>query len=240
MRSLRSIATWLPLNDDEELELLGFTGQNALSEFPHSRENCVNFIFASTRHEQHCTHCVSNTNDKKKESEAKRNQGVVSFSLLRLFLRLQYCMVCDVPASECKLWNNNHCHAVFGDPAWRKAREQAKRQATQPVVQRQAAPNTTTAAQPRATIVPRSTTWSPILGSHLSIAALLAAATRVYPREVSPPNPPFVTKLRHYQKQSLAFMQEMEQSRMVGWRFSDRRGTHEMYTRGGWLASEGT
>ena len=47
-------------NDDEELELLGSTGQNALSEFPHSRENCVNYIFASTRHEQHCTHCVRN------------------------------------------------------------------------------------------------------------------------------------------------------------------------------------
>ena len=46
-------------DDDEELQLLGATGQNALSEFPHARENCVNFLFGSSRHEQHCAHCVS-------------------------------------------------------------------------------------------------------------------------------------------------------------------------------------
>ena len=45
-------------DDDEELEFLGSTGQNALSEFPHARENCVNHIFTQTSHEQHCTHCV--------------------------------------------------------------------------------------------------------------------------------------------------------------------------------------
>ena len=31
--------------DDDEIELVGHTGHNALSDFPHSRENCVQHVF---------------------------------------------------------------------------------------------------------------------------------------------------------------------------------------------------
>jgi SNF2 family DNA or RNA helicase len=66
-----------------------------------------------------------------------------------------------------------------------------------------------------------------------SVQALLNAVTRVYPKEQAPP-PPFCTTLRHYQKQSLAFMVDVEQS-------TDRncaRRMNDADTRGGWLCSE--
>ena len=44
-------------HEDEDIQLVGATGHNALSDFPHSRENCVNFPFATSSRQQHCTHC---------------------------------------------------------------------------------------------------------------------------------------------------------------------------------------
>ena len=48
-----------------------------------------------------------------------------------------------------------------------------------------------------------------------SLRALLEAVTSVHPVEISPPSGVFTTELRHYQKQSVAFMLEQER-RQVG------------------------
>lgn len=60
-----------------------------------------------------------------------------------------------------------------------------------------------------------------------SIRTLLQALTSVHPVEISPPAGVFTTELRHYQKQSLAFMCEEE-----------RRTVANGMTRGGWLCDE--
>ena len=51
--------------------------------------------------------------------------------------------------------------------------------------------------------------------------------TTVHPVEMSPPAGVFVTELRHYQKQSLAFMLEEERSNVKTGKI-----------RGGWLCDE--
>ena len=53
-RSLRPAAVQ---DNDEEVELLGFTGMNALEDFPHARENCVQCPFATGRQQRHCSNC---------------------------------------------------------------------------------------------------------------------------------------------------------------------------------------
>ena len=67
------------------------------------------------------------------------------------------------------------------------------------------------------------------------VKSALDAVTRVYPSERSPPAP-FVTPLRHYQKQSLAFMVDVEESGLA-WTCDSQPhvGTKGI---GGWLCSE--
>mmetsp|Transcript_57068 Transcript_57068/g.139047 ORF Transcript_57068/g.139047 Transcript_57068/m.139047 type:complete len:831 (-) Transcript_57068:269-2761(-) len=67
------------------------------------------------------------------------------------------------------------------------------------------------------------------------VKSALDAVTRVYPSERSPPAP-FVTPLRHYQKQSLAFMMDAEASGRA-WT-SDSHPHVGIKARGGWLCSE--
>ena len=60
--------------EDEDLSIVGTTGAFALSDFPHSRENCATkpFVLGSGTEAMHCSNC--------------------------------YCFVCDAPASTCGSW----------------------------------------------------------------------------------------------------------------------------------------
>jgi SNF2 family DNA or RNA helicase len=70
----------------------------------------------------------------------------------------------------------------------------------------------------------------------LPAKTLLDAVTRIYPSERTPPaSSAFVTPLRHYQKQSLAFMIDTEESQ-VEW--MNRLLHDDFATRGGWLCSD--
>jgi len=149
--------------DEQDVEFVGATGSNPLTDFPHAREHCLVHPF-HTDPTLHCINC--------------------------------FCYVCDKPASDCQKWNNNHCHATGAIAKWRQERHQ------------KANPTTASASsyyRPKATV-----------------KQLLEAVTRIYPSEVAP-SPPFVTQLKHYQKQSLAFMMDVEQNYQVksGWICSD-------------------
>ena len=182
-------------DDDKEIELVGSVGINALVDFPHARENCVQFQFR-TDPLQHCPNC--------------------------------YCYVCDVPALHCQTWQQ-HCQATYTNPFWKRQRERKQQGLPSPPP-----------PPPRGNAATNVAAQFPIVRRAIAITrnvpvkTLLDAVTRVYPAERSPP-PPFRTDLRHYQKQSLAFMMDVEES---GTSWSMKNHDLEMDTRGGWICSE--
>mmetsp|Transcript_19624 Transcript_19624/g.68075 ORF Transcript_19624/g.68075 Transcript_19624/m.68075 type:complete len:741 (-) Transcript_19624:28-2250(-) len=117
-----------------------------------------------------------------------------------------YCYVCDAPAAKCGSWDR-HCEATAGDPYWRKQREAARTGAAPPAAAGAVVPNPAT---------------------H-TLDALLAALAVVHPVEAPQPAA-VVTPLRHYQKQALARMVEVETSPTAP------RGDHGVA--GGFLAQE--
>ena len=141
-----------------------------------------------------------------------------------------YCYVCDMEASKCKTWTE-HCRATHKDIRWRNERERTKRMGGANKVVAPAA----AVARVQATVVSQQTVPSyenrPAPREY-SVRALLDQVTKVHPVEITPP-PVFVTPLRHYQRQCLAFMQNVEQS-------SNLLGNDNCFNdiRGGWLASE--
>ena len=198
-------------DDDEEFEIVATKGQNALADFPHSRANCVTHPFASGDKKTHCDNC--------------------------------YCYVCDMPAAECQVWDS-HCKANHEDHRWREERERFKRLGVEAALAPAAA--TAAAASTSATAVTtpsmssnviRGRVWSrsarrparPAPNAEFSVRKLLQMVTTVHPVEISPPaGSGFTTDLRHYQKQSLAFMVDVE-----------RASTEDnQKMRGGWLADE--
>ena len=124
--------------------------------------------------------------------------------------------------SECKIWGS-HCKACHSDARWRAERERTKRAPTQTA-------SASSVASARSTAISRSSSSSGSLSSstlsrfsssstlstgsnaasrsaEFSVRNLLGQVTAVHPVEMQPPaGRGFVTPLRHYQKQSLAFI----------------------------------
>lgn len=169
-----------------------------------------------------------------------------------------YCYVCDIPANDCKLWQS-HCQAHHGDFRWKAERAAvalaggpepyaAAKIATAPsVLARSLAVHSRAALPPPppsqqgnlATDFSRySNRPSP---AEYSIQAILTRVVTVYPSEILPPAS-FTTPLKHYQKQSLAFMCDVERSSdagIAGYIRSWYAGTWTSYrARGGWLSAE--
>ncbi|KAL7540666.1 hypothetical protein ACHAXR_010287, partial [Thalassiosira sp. AJA248-18] len=196
-------------NDEEELTVVATKGQNALADFPHSRANCVTHPFATSDKKLHCINC--------------------------------YCYVCDIPAKDCKAWTY-HCEASHDNHRWRGERERAKRRAreqtlasahapasrssaSRPVANSQAllASSITSFSSSRVSSSTSSSSGTNARPAEFSVRKLLEKVTTVYPVEMTPPiGGAFVTPLRHYQKQSLAFMVDTERKS----------------NRGGWLCDE--
>ena len=81
---------------DDDLQYIGRSGQMALQDFPHARENCTVKPFDPTNEDkcfESCPNC--------------------------------YCYVCDTPVSACDEWDN-HCMARHDLPRWQHARAAAK------------------------------------------------------------------------------------------------------------------
>jgi len=189
--------------EEEELTIVATKGQNALMDFPHSRENCATHPFATSINKAvHCSNC--------------------------------YCYVCDVLASECVVWSL-HCNASHNDRKWRSERESAKRRVRDglPPVANRTQSATTAAPRSLSALLAAYSTTSPSRTTAIragprpaadySVRNLLQRLTIVHPVEMQPPvGSVFVTPLRHYQKQSLAFMVDCERTA----------------NRGGWLCDE--
>ena len=160
-----------------------------------SRENCVTHPFSGDK-KQHCGNC--------------------------------YCYVCDGPAKDCKVWAS-HCQATHNDPHWKRERERAKQARIRAASVAAAAPQPAAVSRSSSSSSPgrrrgrrlSSNNKSP--SAEFSVSKLLKEITVVHPVELQPPvSSGFVTPLRHYQKQSLAFMVDTEKNHL----------------RGGWLADE--
>jgi SNF2 family DNA or RNA helicase len=180
---------------------------NSLSDFPHSREHCVEHPVAANPL-KHCVNC--------------------------------YCFVCDQPATACTEWSR-HCHARYQDLKWRREREQKKNTITtasaSAAATNRSSNATTNPPAPAQNSLQQAFSLEPIeaLGSLPDLEehgddVLLRHIARVHPVEKTPP-PSFASDLRHYQKQSLAFMCEIETA------FTANLNTQKDL-RGGWLASE--
>jgi hypothetical protein len=102
-------------DDDEELEMLGTVGQNALLDFPHSRENCAvhKFNVAISSIQKEKSHHCDNTSHMNPNSNHK-------------FCTNCYCYVCNELASRCKSWKE-HCGASHSEASWRRERSSAKK-----------------------------------------------------------------------------------------------------------------
>jgi len=260
--------------DDDELQLVGSTGDNALADFPHARENCVLFPFPAVGGG---------------DGAAARGGGQRPFGTAEQVAAASkrcpncYCFVCDVPASECRKWwtatsqRPPHCLATYQSKYWKdrrnrhkieKKKEEQARKAKGPARGAAAAAAAAAAAIPSAAAVGSGSAAAALGGAVSSsynsewwrgrqyirknntgpsVRQLLDACTRVYPSERSPPPPSgnggstqFRTPLFHYQKQSLAFMADVEESDDQLW--IDRRGSSEeapeIETRGGWICSD--
>ena len=194
--------------NDEEFEIVATKGQNALADFPHSRANCVTHPFASGGDKKaHCDNC--------------------------------YCYVCDMPAADCKVWDS-HCEANHEDRRWREERERFKRLGVEAALAPAPAPvsapiataarsQPAAAARAQAIVTKKKKKSSTGPNPELSVRKLLQKLTAVHPVEISPPSGSgFTTDLRHYQKQSLAFLVDVERT----------SATDNQKMRGGWLADE--
>ena len=87
-------------NDKDICLVIGSKGVNVLAHLAHSRENCVNF-------------------PKAKSWNGKANRN---------FCSKCYCYVCDIPASDCSVWEQ-HCHASHKNKKWRQKRERFRKKA---------------------------------------------------------------------------------------------------------------
>ena len=201
-------------DDDDDVQCTGRTGDNALSDFPHARENCVAIKFVQGQEAKHCANC--------------------------------YCYVCDGPAKECPQWAE-HCKASHTSVQWQQKRAQWKA--------RQSAPPAP-APQPAAALdsdydSDDSDNWGMARWSggedRWSCEQLLKAIEQVYPVEHAEPKgfAPGMT-LRPYQRQSLAFMMNLEgpsgsDSQLVGLQSKQGHRGHwqsGQAVRGGWLCDE--
>jgi len=123
------------------------------------------------------------------------------------------------------MWNQ-HCKACHEDHKWRGERERVKTLGLEVAL----APLAASAAS----AAPATMNSSRAVGSapppaEFSVRKLLEKVTTVHPVEISPPaGSGFTTALRHYQKQSLAFMVDVERA----------SAADNEKMPGGWLADE--
>ena len=210
---------------NDEVQCTGRSGVIALSDFPHARNNCAAFKWADAP-EKHCPQC--------------------------------FCYVCDALVAECGEWSS-HCHATNDVPHWQALR---KRRAAERMRLPPAACTTPHHPAPAATsssCASSSSSSSAPMPAHAPTPApapsgrtcewLVGTLTQVFPVEAPAPRGlvPSVT-LKPYQKQSLAFMLELERTtdpRFVGSlqkpgssAASRGAGSTVSERRGGWLCDE--
>ena len=206
------------VDDDDDVAFLHRSGDLALLDYPHARENCMQCPFVAGKYRQHCPNC--------------------------------YCYVCDAPASGCPKWTT-HAPATHTSDAWKQQREEWRRNgggsgsgggasgggasASAPSGSSKAAGKQPFGAGPAASAAPARPVWN---HERWSCDELLKATEMVFP--IEEPEPVGIvagTRLRPYQKQSLAFMKQVERATEHA---TEGRSTiyPGLVIRGGWLADE--
>ena len=224
----RAIVPVAPTEDEEDgdVQVTGRSGELALVDFPHSREFCATKPFVLGREAERCANC--------------------------------WCFVCDDQAASCPEWDcdGTHCKAVHHDPKWQGLRAAWKAAGGKPpAVAAGAAASSSSQASTDGTDGTDESRY-PSYVSRLSCDEFLAQIQQVYPREEADPEGfPTDISLRPYQRQSLAFMVDVENSNdptLLGRRKGlakvkgHRYGRESWYTlptnahdaRGGWLCDE--
>ena len=206
-------------DDDADVTIEGQSGAMALIDFPHARENCVQHAFVPGNFAATCANC--------------------------------YCFVCDAPASGCVQWAA-HAPATHKEAAWRKERERMKQAklarlaAAVPAAGAgggmRAPPPAAAAAAAAAAAPAPAPVGAPAVDAPTSISCteLLKQVQQVWP--VEEPTPVLLkAQLRPYQRQSLAFMLELERApagaSTVG-SVSTGSFPPKREVRGGWLCDE--
>ena len=219
------------MDEDDDVVVEGQSGAIALVDFPHARNNCVTQAWVPGNFINTCANC--------------------------------YCYVCDAPASTCGQWAQ-HCAASHTDAKWRKERERLKQaRLTGAAADGGAAAAHHAPAPARAPAAAASqdpleelfgggaaAAAAPAAGAGappISCESLLQQVQQVWPVETPAPAGLQNVELRPYQRQSLAFMLQIEQAPdgadTVGaekqyYMDYGSRQSREVPVRGGWLADE--
>ena len=204
--------------EDEEVVCTGRTGCIALSDFPHARENCVASPWTPGTEAHACPNC--------------------------------FCYVCDDVATSCPQWSE-HCKATHMSAKWRSARKQWKTHAPTPAPSVAGGSSASVVPTPASSVAggisasavggwppPRPTGMNRVPGeSRWSAQQLLEHIEQVYPVERDTPAG-FADgySMRPHQRQSLAFMLDVETAPPGGGAGSDDQASTRV--RGGWLADE--
>ena len=147
-----------------------------------------------------------------------------------------FCVVCDVPASRCAAWPA-HCRLKYADPSTQRLRRDARAAALL-----QAAGGAPTAKTLTLGSYHTGELYQPDAAT--SMTALLRAVTQVWPVEApAPPGLASGTSLRPYQRQSLAFMLDLENApsddRRLGFKTLWKQPNGALFRlRAGWLCDE--
>ena len=185
------------LGEDEDIVFAGRSGDLALSDFPHARENCLDHPFRPGNEHNRCANC--------------------------------YCYCCDVSAAKCPSWNE-HCKATHTSARWVQMRKALKAgtvaahgrsggavgassssSAAGAAAAGAAAAGAAAAAAAAAPVTSRVLSTSE--RQRWSCERILKEIEQVYPVETPEPAgfAPGIS-LRPYQRQSLAFMLQIERS----------------------------
>eukprot|EP00529_Nitzschia_sp_RCC80_P017439 CAMPEP_0113448776 /NCGR_PEP_ID=MMETSP0014_2-20120614/4944_1 /TAXON_ID=2857 /ORGANISM="Nitzschia sp." /LENGTH=835 /DNA_ID=CAMNT_0000340005 /DNA_START=16 /DNA_END=2523 /DNA_ORIENTATION=- /assembly_acc=CAM_ASM_000159 len=242
------------VDDDRDVEIVGRTGLNALEDFPHSREHCVVHPMNSSYGGgggggsaagaagasaavtlKHCPNCycyVCDIHASDCQSWSHHCHARHSNPMWRNE-REQHKQRTNTNKPAVAMATGNGISSRGGMTLSSVATAATAARGPASSVSFTAA----SSAPGRAVIVPGGVSVR-VAGptrKDAPVKSALDAVTRVYPSERSPPAP-FVTPLRHYQKQSLAFMMDAEASGRA-WT-SDSHPHVGIKARGGWLCSE--
>lgn len=199
-----------PLSLRPASAVVGRTGDNALADFPHARENC-------------CVHKFDGA----------------SVEAAKLCCANCYCYVCDVPTTQCPRWSS-HCLATHTSSEWRRARENKHKNPSVAAAAEAAAGSWAAREAADAAAGWMRRAYDEDVYERWSCDELLDGIQQVYPVETPEPAglAPGI-KLRPYQKQSLAFMLAIERGDDPEV-FGNVGGNGDFggERRGGWLADE--
>lgn len=240
-------------DEDEDLQVVGRSGALALADFPHSRHNCLSVKFTAGNEHMTCPNCfwcvamICTTPLLPLAlmpimTQSSVDRPLYCTSVAARANHLSY--VCDKQASSCAQWAD-HCKAIPDDPPrgsgfWKRQRDAAIRAASAPAAAASApaaaaAPATASAAAAGSiTSFFAAPSRLQATGPHAvwTCEQLLASMQQVYPHELPEPAGLLSTaRLKPYQRQSLAFMVNVERS-------TDPSLLSPGARRGGWLTDE--